>query len=114
MEESLEGVPYEYKGDIEVSVEINDKNIFKGDKTRISVIINNLLVNAHKYQSSKRDKKHIHIKIKTNKKDMQFIISDNGEGISEENQERIFDMFYRASESSDGSGLRLIHRKKCC
>jgi PAS domain S-box-containing protein len=107
MEESLEGVPYEYKGDIEVSVEINDKNIFKGDKTRISVIINNLLVNAHKYQSSKRDKKHIHIKIKTNKKDMQFIISDNGEGISEENQERIFDMFYRASESSDGSGLGL-------
>ena len=44
-------------------------------------------------KAQKEIKKHIHIKIKTNKKDMQFIISDNGEGISEENQERIFDMF---------------------
>jgi len=107
MQESLEGVPYEYKGDVDVNVDVNCKNSFKGDKTRISVIINNLLVNAHKYQNKERDKKQINIKIKTNKKDMQFIISDNGEGISEENQERIFDMFYRASESSDGSGLGL-------
>jgi signal transduction histidine kinase len=32
---------------------------------------------------------------------------DNGIGISAENQEKIFNMFYRASEQSDGSGLGL-------
>ncbi|MGB5929277.1 MAG: HAMP domain-containing sensor histidine kinase, partial [Cyclobacteriaceae bacterium] len=34
-------------------------------------------------------------------------VKDNGEGISEEKLENIFEMFYRASESSEGSGLGL-------
>ncbi|HNT48954.1 MAG TPA: HAMP domain-containing sensor histidine kinase, partial [Cyclobacteriaceae bacterium] len=34
-------------------------------------------------------------------------IKDNGTGISPEHHTRIFDMFYRASESSEGSGLGL-------
>ncbi|TAF63863.1 MAG: ATP-binding protein [Cytophagales bacterium] len=34
-------------------------------------------------------------------------ISDNGQGISEEHVNKIFDMFYRASLNSEGSGLGL-------
>jgi signal transduction histidine kinase len=34
-------------------------------------------------------------------------IIDNGEGISELNQKRVFEMFYRASSSSQGTGLGL-------
>jgi signal transduction histidine kinase len=37
----------------------------------------------------------------------QLIIEDNGEGIRKDLQEKIFDMFYRASENSKGSGLGL-------
>jgi signal transduction histidine kinase len=36
-----------------------------------------------------------------------IIVKDNGIGISKENQEKIFDMFYRVSENSVGSGLGL-------
>ena len=34
-------------------------------------------------------------------------ITDNGEGISKENQEKVFDMFFRASSSSFGTGIGL-------
>jgi signal transduction histidine kinase len=34
-------------------------------------------------------------------------IKDNGKGIPAESIDRIFDMFYRASEDSNGSGLGL-------
>ena len=37
----------------------------------------------------------------------QLILEDNGEGIRTEFQDKIFDMFYRASENSKGSGLGL-------
>ena len=36
-----------------------------------------------------------------------MIVKDNGIGISKELQEKIFDMFFRGSENSDGSGLGL-------
>ena len=34
-------------------------------------------------------------------------VDDNGQGIKKELQARIFDMFYRANEKSEGSGLGL-------
>ena len=40
-------------------------------------------------------------------RDNWVTISDNGIGIDEENLSRIFDMFYRATEQSDGSGIGL-------
>ena len=42
----------------------------------------------------------------------QLIIEDNGEGIREEFQDKIFNMFYRASEKSKGSGLGLYIAKE--
>jgi signal transduction histidine kinase len=36
-----------------------------------------------------------------------IIISDNGEGIDEEQQPKIFSMFYRGTTRSTGSGLGL-------
>ena len=35
------------------------------------------------------------------------MFSDNGIGIAKENQERVFDMFYRATSLRTGSGLGL-------
>ena len=37
-----------------------------------------------------------------------IVIEDNGIGIPVDLQQRVFDMFYRATESSEGSGLGLF------
>lgn len=105
--ECIENVPSEYQSDVILNYDISEEAHFYGDRTRISVIINNLLVNSFKYQKAEATDKQINIQIKVSKRFLQFIITDNGEGISVENQEKIFDMFYRASESSEGSGLGL-------
>ena len=39
-------------------------------------------------------------------------VEDNGEGIEESKLPHIFDMFYRATEKSEGSGLGLYIVKK--
>lgn len=36
-----------------------------------------------------------------------FSVEDNGEGIAKDNQDKIFNMFYRASEKASASGLGL-------
>jgi signal transduction histidine kinase len=38
---------------------------------------------------------------------VQISISDNGEGIADEYKDRVFEMFYRGTSNSSGSGLGL-------
>jgi signal transduction histidine kinase len=40
-------------------------------------------------------------------------VEDNGIGIIPERIDRIFEMFYRASETSDGSGIGLYIASEC-
>jgi signal transduction histidine kinase len=40
------------------------------------------------------------------------MVEDNGQGIKPEYQPRVFEMFYRANESSGGTGLGLFLVKK--
>jgi signal transduction histidine kinase len=47
----------------------------------------------------------INIYVDVTEKESVVKIEDNGEGISEDKLDKIFDMFYRASENSEGSGL---------
>ncbi|HEY9045913.1 MAG TPA: HAMP domain-containing sensor histidine kinase [Ohtaekwangia sp.] len=78
------------------------------DKMRLSIILNNLLTNAIKFQ--KRLPEHQpYIRVSTRKSQEKVIIEieDNGEGIPPGVQDKIFDMFYRGTENSSGSGLGL-------
>jgi two-component system, sensor histidine kinase len=83
------------------------------DKTRLRIILNNLLTNAVKFQ--KRMEGHrpfIKISSEREGEDVLIKIEDNGEGIRPELQTRIFDMFYRANDHSYGSGLGLYIAKE--
>jgi signal transduction histidine kinase len=40
-------------------------------------------------------------------------VEDNGVGISSDRKDKVFDMFYQASEKSVGSGLGLYIAKEC-
>lgn len=92
---------------LEITTKVRQPVPFMSDITRVRIILNNLISNAIKYRSYQRDRSFICIEVTVNEKEAVFIIGDNGEGIPESKQASIFDMFVRASENSEGSGLGL-------
>ncbi|MGJ3235851.1 sensor histidine kinase [Marivirga sp.] len=82
------------------------------DKSRLKVILNNLISNAIKYQDHNKAHRFASIKVLIERKKVSLQFSDNGIGISSEHQHKIFDMFYRATEHSKGSGLGLYLLKE--
>ncbi|MFN6089883.1 MAG: PAS domain S-box protein [Cyclobacteriaceae bacterium] len=80
---------------------------FFSDKWRIGEIFRNLISNSIKYRDFEKPNAEITIKVQTNPDRSIITFSDNGIGISVADQNKIFDMFYRASVQSDGSGLGL-------
>lgn len=80
---------------------------FFSDHWRISEIFRNLISNAIKYRQLYINAPEINIKIHVDHLRADVSFSDNGIGIDEVNLSRIFEMFYRATEQSDGSGIGL-------
>lgn len=80
---------------------------FYSDPWRISEILRNLISNAIKYRRLENVLSEINIKITIDHLRAEIIFSDNGIGISEVSLAKIFEMFYRATEQSDGSGIGL-------
>ena len=77
------------------------------DPLRLKVIIKNLISNAYKFSNLRNESSWLRISVLRVDGNFQLIIEDNGEGIRKDLQEKIFEMFYRASENSKGSGLGL-------
>jgi signal transduction histidine kinase len=49
----------------------------------------------------------LRVSVEATNENVVLIFSDNGKGISPENQGRVFDMFYRGTSEGSGSGLGL-------
>jgi signal transduction histidine kinase len=77
------------------------------NKMRLSVVLLNLVSNAIKYYDPLKERPYVKIEVFQEQEQVRIIMEDNGIGISEDLQSRVFDMFYRATEKSDGSGLGL-------
>ncbi|MFV0532016.1 MAG: sensor histidine kinase [Flavobacteriales bacterium] len=80
-----------------------------GDLERIQQVMVNLVVNAIKH--SNQDDTMVTVSFKNQNENIQIAVHDNGQGISQEDQERIFERFYRVDKSRNrkkgGSGLGL-------
>ena len=92
---------------VDIQVEVNEKLKIRSDKSRLNIILNNLVSNAIRYQNEQTPNPFVNIKIDTSDTETGIIIKDNGIGISAESQAKVFEMFYRVSEASVGSGLGL-------
>jgi PAS domain S-box len=97
---------FAYQNDrkINYTAEGNEKE-FTGDPQLLSHILNNLLSNAFKY--SKND---VGLKIEYLENTVKLSISDQGIGIPKEDQSKLFNSFFRASntENLTGTGLGLV------
>lgn len=79
-----------------------------GDENALGQMVTNLIDNAIKYTPAMG---HVHVVIKVDASTTLLSIKDDGIGIDEANQERIFERFYRVdkarSQSLGGTGLGL-------
>ena len=86
----------------------DEKNVLFGDKDRLTTILNNLISNSVKYHDLKKEDPYIKVGFQKTGNIIQIAVSDNGHGIDPKDHLKVFDMFYRASTSSQGSGLGLF------
>jgi signal transduction histidine kinase len=83
------------------------------DATRLKIILNNLVSNAiHFHRTYGNITPFIRISLAMSDGFYVIRVEDNGKGISRAHINKIFDMFYRASEDSQGSGLGLYILKE--
>jgi signal transduction histidine kinase len=108
IEDGFERLMYHEGSDhIQKIVHVREKAPLYSDVHRLSVVLNNLISNAIKYRDSHKENQFIKIEVHVDENTATLYFSDNGIGISEEWQARIFDMFFRATERSEGAGLGL-------
>lgn len=92
---------------IEFSKNIKFDSPLYTDKARLEVILNNLLSNAIKYSDPNKENSTIDVTVDKTEYEFQITIADNGIGIPKDQQQKVFDMFYRGAQSKEGSGLGL-------
>ena len=99
------------KHDIEISI-TGDCQVY-GNYKEMMMLVKNLVSNAIKYN---KEKGHVKITIKDKGDSVILSVKDNGIGIAKENQEKVFERFYRVDEarvsvgdeSSTGLGLAIV------
>lgn len=90
----------------ELILDINKKTIVVTDGDRLKVILSNLIGNAIKY-SKPYEKTNVTVRAGIHTSGWFLKVEDNGIGIAQEHQAKVFNMFYQANESGNGTGLGL-------
>lgn len=110
----VEGNGAEKQMQIEAEIEKGlEREMVKADKSKIEQVLVNLLGNAIKYSSAG---KHIWLKVRREEGQLVVSVKDEGIGIPEDDQERIFKRFERSEGGSKlgikgtGLGLAIVKR----
>ena len=88
-------------------VNVNLEYPFVTDMSRINTILKNLITNSIKYYNLEEPSPIIKIDILSKRDSKVISVADNGQGIPDKYHEQVFDMFFRGTERSTGSGLGL-------
>jgi signal transduction histidine kinase len=86
-------------------IKVNNEEVpFNNDALLIKIIASNVISNAYKYYNPEM-KSYLKINVEVTPLSATFSFKDNGIGIQKEHMDKIFNMFYRATDRSQGSGL---------
>lgn len=102
--ESSKGVKFIMEADMNLE--------FKTDKILLRTIMYNLIENATKYKNSSANDPFVMIRAQKETNELKISVSDNGLGITKNNQEKVFEMFSRVNKTIPGTGLGLYLVKK--
>lgn len=109
-----EAVPVGKAKNISIKMLPSDPSLLVSlDKNLIGQVVNNLISNAITYSDPERD---VYLSFEKKNDSVEMAVRDQGVGISEDDQEKLFTKFFRASSahqySTTGSGLGLYIIKK--
>lgn len=112
--QAVEVIRKQITNGISISFEGQPSEVY-GNKEMLESIIHNLCDNAVKYN---RENGMVKVSVTNDGKNVFLKVEDNGIGIAEEDQERIFERFYRVDKSRSkavgGTGLGLSIVKHAC
>ena len=77
------------------------------DRTRLQIVLFNIISNAIQYKDFNKTISFIHFNSESAERQVIIHIDDNGIGIDNSHHPKMFNMFYRASENAKESGLGL-------
>ncbi|MGM0581716.1 MAG: tetratricopeptide repeat-containing sensor histidine kinase [Bacteroidota bacterium] len=97
---------------INFTIDIESNLYFKSEWYIINTILQNLIENSIKYIDINKSQPKVDVVIFKRKDHVILKIKDNGQGIDPEHHNKIFGMFYRASEEGTGTGLGLFILKR--
>lgn len=92
---------------ININTENHLRQHLHSNKLLLTSIFQNLIQNAIKYQDYRNEKAFLNIKIRSKERGTEIIFEDNGIGIAQNLQNKIFEMYFRGTSSISGSGLGL-------
>jgi PAS domain S-box-containing protein len=93
---------------ITIASEVHHDAEFYSDSVRVRTIVCNILSNAVKYYDPQKNRPFVNISVTINEDICVLKMQDNGIGIALEYREKIFDLFFRATDQSQGTGLGLF------
>ena len=104
---TIEDLKFIDQSKVAVTVKTDVTSTLFSDERRIRSIIHNIVSNSIKYADPTKSERYLHITANSSASHCMLTFTDNGIGIPQENQERVFDMFYRGTSMRTGSGLGL-------
>jgi PAS domain S-box-containing protein len=93
---------------VKVYLNLDEAMPWYSDALRVKTIVTNIFSNAIKYSDLQKQNPFIKIATRINPEFCEITIADNGIGIEGEFQEKIFDLFFRATDQANGTGLGLF------
>ena len=98
---------------VHIQKDLRFHGLYRAQKSRIVLIVENMISNAIKYQDTAKNNSFIKISTFSEHGAMVFAVEDNGLGVPKKQQSRLFTMFRRFHPKvSFGSGLGLYMMKK--
>jgi signal transduction histidine kinase len=97
-----------HRVEFDIQLNVQQELSFMGDPVRIRTILSNLISNSFKYYNPNVSQPFVEIIIRVDFIKASILVRDNGIGIEDAHQEKIFNMFFRGTTRSTGTGLGLF------
>ncbi len=93
---------------VRIGVQVRNGEVpFLNDPFRLGIVLSNLISNAIKYRKPHCPDSYLNVTADLSPDCIRITLADNGIGIRPEYLDKVFNMFFRATEKAEGSGLGL-------